>query len=82
MEGLDLEKESLALSSGIQMVKSALGLIPGLAPLVDLYSNYQQNVQYNNIVDVLKKHSEQIRLISDILIDKLFKFRELVGTIN
>lgn len=72
MEGFDLEKESLALSSGIQMVKSALGLIPGLAPFVDLYSNYQQNVQYNNIVDVLKKHAEQIKMISHILIDKLY----------
>ncbi len=72
MEDFDLEKDNLALSSGIQMVKSALGLIPGFAPIVELYSNYQQNVQYNNIVDVLNKHSEQIRLISDILIDKFY----------
>jgi hypothetical protein len=28
MEVFDLEKDNLALSSGIQMVKSALGLIP------------------------------------------------------
>ena len=72
MEGFELGTESLAKSSVIQMVKSALGLIPGMAPVVDLYSNYQQNVQYNNIVDVLQKHSEQIRFISDNLIDKLY----------
>ena len=72
MEDFGLEKDNLALSSSIQMVKSALGLIPGFAPIVELYSNYQQNVQYNNIVDVLNKHSEQIRLISDILIDKIY----------
>lgn len=72
MESSELKTENLAMSSGIQMVKSALGLIPGMAPIVDLYSNYQRNVQYNNIVDVLQKHSDQIRLISDILLDKLY----------
>ena len=54
MEEFDLEKENLALSSGIQMVKSAFELIPGLSPFVNLYSNNQQNVQYNNIVMFLK----------------------------
>ena len=36
MEGFELGTESLAKSSVIQMVKSALGLIPGMAPVVDL----------------------------------------------
>ena len=72
MNDLELNKENQAVSSVIQMLKSALGLIPGMSPFVDLYSNYQQNVQYNNIVDVLKKHAEQIKMISDILIDKLY----------
>ena len=72
MNDLELNKENQAVSSVIQMLKSALGLIPGMSPFVDLYSNYQQNVQYNNIVDVLKKHSEQIRLIKDILIDNIY----------
>ena len=72
MNDIELNKVNQVVSSGIQMLKSALAQIPVMAPFVDLYSNYQQNVQYNNIVDVLNKHSKQIRLITDILIDKIY----------
>ena len=63
MNDLELNKENQAVSSVIQMLKSALGLIPGMSPFVDLYSNYQQNVQYNNIVDVLRNCFEIIENI-------------------
>lgn len=68
MNDIELNKVNQVVSSSIQMLKSALAQIPGMSLFVDLYSNYQQNVQYNNIVDVLTKHSKQIRLITDLII--------------
>lgn len=71
MEEFELNKDSLTKSSIIQMLKTALAMFPPLNFAVDLYSNYQQNVQYNNIVDVLHKHSCQLKKIEDF-IDKSY----------
>lgn len=71
--GIDnLQKEGLVSSAVIQMAKSAISLIPGLSLLVDQFSNYQQNVQYNNIVDVLQKHASQLSILTEIVLDKIY----------
>lgn len=72
MEIENLQKEKLGSSALIQMVKSAICLCPGLPLLVDQFSNYQHNIQYNNIVDVLQKHESQIKYLTDIVLDKMY----------
>lgn len=66
-----INKENFALSSIIQLVKSAINLaVPELSFVVDQFANYQQTVQYNNIVDILNKHSQQIKLLMEAVINQ------------
>lgn len=73
MEIESIKKESIGSSALIQMAKSVLNLYcPGLSIFVDQFSNYQQDTQYNNVVDVLQKHESQLKMATDIIIDKLY----------
>ncbi len=66
-----IHKENYVSSGIIQLVKSAINLVvPGLSVVVDQFANYQQNVQYNNIVDILNKHSQQIKLLMETVINQ------------
>ncbi len=69
----NLQKENYFTSGIIQAVKSAISMIPELSALsflVDQFTNYQQNVQYNNIVDTLNKHAQQIAFLMDTIVNK------------
>lgn len=72
MEG-DIFKKNIGSSIVTQAIMSALSLCPGLSILVDQYSNYQQTIQYNNIVDVLTTHAEQISKLKDSCLDKSYR---------
>lgn len=72
MEG-DILKKNIGSSIVTQAIMSALSLCPGLSILVDQYSNYQQTIQYNNIVDVLTTHAEQISKLKDSCLDKSYR---------
>lgn len=58
--------------SMVQIILSLLDKIPALSIPVDLFTKYQQNTQYNNIVDVLNKHAKRLSMLTDIVIDKLY----------
>lgn len=70
---MDIEELNIGQSMTIQMIKSAIKVIsPALSIPIELYDNYQNTVQYNNIVDVLKSHEAKLTMLSDIVINKLY----------
>lgn len=63
MEAKDLEQSNPKFISLIEFVKSGLSEIPILAQFMDAFSAYEQTVQLNNIIDVLKTHGKQIECL-------------------
>ena len=63
MDANELSKSNPEIASLIEFVKSGLSEIPVLAQFIDAFSAYEQTVQTNNIIDVLKTHGMQIEIL-------------------
>lgn len=63
MDANELSKSNPEIASLIEFVKSGLSEIPVLAQFIDAFSAYEQIVQTNNIIDVLKTHGMQIEIL-------------------
>lgn len=64
-----IEKSNVRTAALMQLIKAAFSNIPLLGITIDLYDKYQSCIQYNNIVDVLTKHEEQIEKLKDTNLD-------------
>lgn len=64
-----VEKNNIVTEALMQLIKAAVADIPLLGVTIDLYDKYQSCIQYNNIVDVLTKHEEQIKKLNDTILD-------------
>lgn len=64
-----VEKNNIVTEVLMQLIKTAVADIPLLGVSIDLYDKYQSCIQYNNIVDVLTKHEEQIKKLNDTILD-------------
>ena len=63
MDAKDLNRLNPKTASLVEFVKSGLSEIPVLAQFIDAFSAYEQTVQTNNIIDVLKTHGMQIETL-------------------
>ena len=61
MEAKELSHDNYTFSVVTSILSSLASYIPGVAQLVDVFNEFEKTVQYNNIVDVLQNHAEQIK---------------------
>lgn len=67
MEAKDLSPVNYTFSVVTSILSSLASHVPGIAQLVDAFNEFEKTVQYNNIVDVLQNHAEQIKKLNDSL---------------
>ena len=68
-----LESQNILFSTGESIIKNVLLSSFGpLAPIVGMYNDYKNIIQYNNLVDILNSHIEQFNMLKEIVIDKLY----------